>query len=65
MIGVAKSFRKDPVFQFGRRRRSRMDITSILAGLPYAHRTTAFSSHDRQVAFWYVRLRQQGEVDYP
>jgi len=65
MIGVAKSFRKDPMFQFGRRRRQRLNITSILAGLPYAHRTVAFSSHNRQVAFWYVRLRQQGEVDYP
>lgn len=65
MIGVAKSFRKDPVFYFGRSRRQRMDITRILAGLPYASRTAAFSSHDSQVAFWYVRLREQGEVDYP
>lgn len=65
MIGVAKNFRKDPKFQFGRSRNRRIDITSIIAGLPYAHRTVAFSSHDHQVAFWYVRLRQQGEVDYP
>ncbi len=65
MIGVAKSFRKDPQFYFGRKRRSRIDITSILAGLPHAHRTAAFSTHDSQVAFWYVRLRAQGEVDYP
>lgn len=65
MIGVAKNFRKDPMFQFGRARSQRMNITSILAGLPYAHRTVAFSSHGGQVAFWYVRLRAQGEVDYP
>jgi len=65
MVGVAKSFRKDPEFQFGRTRRTRRDITSILAGLPYAHRTVAFSSHANQVAFWYVRLREQRELDYP
>lgn len=66
MIGVAKSFRKDPVFQFcSGRKTNRRDITSILAGLPYAHRTAAFSASDGQVAFWYVRLREQKELDYP
>ena len=65
MIGVAKNFRKDPEFKFGRSHTSRKDISSILAGLPYAYRTTAFSAHGGQVAFWYVRLRSQGEVDYP
>lgn len=65
MIGVAKNFRKDPMFRFGRGTVNRKDITSILAGLPYAHRTVAFSSHGGQVAFWYVRLREQKEVDYP
>lgn len=65
MIGVAKSFRKDPEFRFGRSSAARRDITSLLAGLPYASRTVAFSSHGGKVAFWYVRLRRQGEVDYP
>lgn len=65
LIGVAKSFRKDPMFQFGRRTSQRKDITSILAGLPHAHRTVAFSSYDGQVAFWYVRLREQRDLDYP
>ncbi|MCX7914448.1 MAG: hypothetical protein N2511_07675 [Thermodesulfovibrionales bacterium] len=65
LIGVAKSFSKNPVFQFGRRTTQKKDITSILAGLKHAHRTVAFSAHDNQVAFWYVRLREQKEVDYP
>jgi hypothetical protein len=65
LIGVAKSFRKDPVFQFGGRSSKRKDITSILAGLPHAHRTVAFSTFDEKVAFWYVRLREQKELDYP
>lgn len=65
MIGVAKNFRKDPQFYFGRKRQQRRDITTILAGLPFAYRTAAFSAHDGQVAFWYVRLREQREVDYP
>ncbi len=64
LIGVAKSFKKDPVFQFGRARRPK-DITSVLAGLPHAHRTVAFDAYGGLVAFWYVRLREQRELDYP
>lgn len=65
LIGVAKSFRKDPVFEFGRRGSQRIDIINILANLPYAHRTVAFSVYGGQIAFWYVRLREQKEMDYP
>jgi len=66
LIGVAKSFSKTPRFYLGKKRRSKAkDINSILAGLPYAHRTVAFSAYDGQVAFWYVRLREQRELDYP
>ncbi len=66
MIGVAKNFRKDPEFYLGKGRKSvHMDITKILAGLPFAYRTAAFSAHDGKVAFWYVRLWKQGDVDYP
>jgi hypothetical protein len=64
VIGVAKNFSKDPRFHVGGRAVPR-DITKVLAGLPYAHRTAAFSTHRGQVAFWYVRLREQKEVDYP
>lgn len=67
MIGVAKNFRKDPEFRFGggKTRPKRQDITGILAGLPYAHRTAAFSAHGGKVAFWYVRLREQKKVEFP
>lgn len=65
MIGVAKNFRKDPVFRFGRGPGGRLGITRVLAGLPYASRTVAFSAHGGKVAFWYVRLREQKQVDYP
>ncbi|MBI2939072.1 MAG: ATP-binding protein [Chloroflexi bacterium] len=43
LVGVAKNFRKDPEFRFGRTRPVRKDISALLAGLPYAHRTVAFS----------------------
>ena len=66
LIGVAKSFSKTPQFYLGKKRRPKpKDITSILAGLPHTHRTVAFSAYDGQVAFWYVRLREQRELDYP
>lgn len=65
LIGVAKSFRKDPMFQLGRGSIKRLDLNSLLAGLAYAHRTSVFSIDDGRIAFWYVRLREQKEVDYP
>lgn len=65
LIGVAKSFRKDAMFHFGRRSTQRKDITGILAGLPHAHRTVAFNADGGKIAFWYVRLREQRELDYP
>jgi hypothetical protein len=66
LIGVAKSFSKSPQFYLGKGRKPKpKDITSILAGLPHAHRTVAFSAYEGRVAFWYVRLREQKELDYP
>jgi len=66
IIGVAKSFSKNLEFHLGHGRGSRKaDITSILASLPHEHRTAAFSTYGGKVAFWFVRLREQKEVDYP
>lgn len=65
VIAVAKSFRKDPIFKLGSRRSQHIDLTQLLARLPHAYRTAAFRSQDRKVAFWYVRIREQKEVDYP
>ncbi len=62
-MGVAGLI-KDPEFRFGRGGSKRRDITGILAGLPFASRTAAFSAHGGKVAFWYVRLREQKEVAY-
>ncbi len=44
MIGVAKNFRKDPQFIFGKKHHQRKDITQIIAGLPYAYRTAGIFS---------------------
>ncbi|MBI4675787.1 MAG: hypothetical protein HY741_29460 [Chloroflexi bacterium] len=68
IIAVAKSFRKDVIFTFGSKKKtseSRKDITKLLMGLPHNHRTVAFSAEGGKVAFWYVRMRAQDEVDYP
>jgi len=65
LIGVAKSFSKTPEFYLTKGRKKSIDITSLLAGLPFAHRTTAFSMDNGDIAFWYLRLREQRELDYP
>jgi len=66
-IGVAKSFDRMPEFHVrkGNKGMLKKDISSLLSGLKFAHRTVAFSAHGGQVAFWYLRIRDQGEVDYP
>lgn len=65
LIGVAKSFSKTPEFYLSKGRRKSIDITTLLAGLPFAYRTAAFSMENGEIAFWYVRLREQRELDYP
>jgi len=66
LIGVAKSFAKNPEFFLGTGRKpKRVDITTLLAGLPFSSRTVAFSMKGGNIAFWYVRLREQKELDYP
>lgn len=66
VIGVAKSFSKEPQFDLKLgRRREKFNITQLLARLPAEHRTVVFRGYNGRVAFWYVRLREQGQVDYP
>jgi len=64
IIGVAKAFSKQPEFYFGAQPKPK-DISMLLAGLPHCHRTAAFSAYNGQVAFWYVRMREQKQMDYP
>jgi len=66
VIGVAKNFRKDPQFVYGRGPRTeRHSIYGLLAKLQAEHRTAAFSARGGKVVFWYVRLREQKHLDYP
>ncbi len=66
VIGVAKSFRKDPQFVFGRGPRAqRLSIFQLLKDLQEGHRTAVFSAQGGEVVFWYVRLREQRHLDYP
>ncbi|MGC8960778.1 MAG: hypothetical protein ACP5OO_13555, partial [Chloroflexia bacterium] len=66
VVGVAKNFRKDPQFVFGRGPRAeRRSIYKLLADLGAQHRTAVFSAGEGQVVFWYVRLREQRHLDYP
>jgi hypothetical protein len=66
VLGVAKSFRRDPEFKVGRGiKGQRLNLTKLLAQLPNSHRTLAFGAKNGKLAFWYVRIREQGVVDYP
>lgn len=66
VLGVAKSFRRDVRFRYGRGPRAQdLTLYRLLADLPFAHRTVAFGARDGKFVFWYVRLREQGQVEYP
>jgi len=66
LLAVAKSFDKSVRFYFGRKPRERFDITRLLKDLPPGHRTCAFfSDAQKRVVFWYVRLWDKIELDYP
>lgn len=64
VIGIAKSFATTPKFKVGKGS-SQMGVTKLLAELPVAHRTPVFTVSGGDVGFWYVRLWEQGAVDFP
>lgn len=66
-IGAAKSFSREPQFSVRgeRGKRQNLNLYQLLAALPEAHRTAAFSVLSGTVAAWYVRIRPQREMDYP
>ena len=66
VLGVAKSFRRDVRFRYGRGPRAQnLTLYRLLAELPFAYRTAAFGALNGKVVFWYVRLREQGQMEYP
>lgn len=66
VLGVAKSFRRDVRFLYGRGPRGQdLTLYRLLAGLPVEQRTVAFGAPNGKVVFWYVRLREQGRMEYP
>lgn len=63
-IGVTKSFSREPTFKLAGSRKT-VNLYELLAGLPFSARTCAFAARSGQVAVWYVRLREQRQLDYP
>lgn len=66
-LGVIKNFTKEVLFELpgGRGATKQVDLHTLIAKLPVAHRTAVFGRPDGRVAFWYVRLRGPIELDYP
>lgn len=66
LIGVAKSFSREPRFSVKEERKKvTLNLCQLLAGLPEEHRTCVFGTMEGKLAFWYVRLWEQGHLDYP
>jgi len=61
-IGITKSFSKENVFAFGR---ERISLPKYIAKLQFGQRTPVFQAEEEKFAFWYIRLHEQKEVDYP
>jgi hypothetical protein len=65
-LGVTKSFSREPTFKLPSARGGRVvNLYELLSELPFSSRTCAFSARSGQVAVWYVRLREQKQLDYP
>jgi len=65
-VAISKSFTQRPRFEvFGRGEVQMKNLPRLLSGLKYEHRTPAFFTSKGKVIFWYLRMRAQGQVDYP
>ena len=65
-IGVAKSFNKELEFQLHRcGRREKKSLFHLFSDLKAEQRTAVWAMKGGKVAFWYLRLREQGTMDYP
>lgn len=61
-----KSFSKEPTFKLqGKRGGKTVNLYELLADLPYSSRTSAFSARSGDAAIWFLRLREQKQMDYP
>jgi hypothetical protein len=66
LLGVGKSFSKEPSFKVGAGPGGKiLNLFELLAKLEFGNRTIAFGAEGGKKAFWYVRLRPQKELDYP
>lgn len=64
-VAVSKSFTQRPRFDvFGKEVEMR-NLPRLLARLDFENRTPAFFTSKGKVIFWYLRLREQKQVDYP
>lgn len=61
-IGITKSFSKENTFIFGR---EKISLPKYITKLGFGQRTPVFQAAEEKFGFWYVRLHEQGEVDYP
>lgn len=65
-FGVTKSFSREPLFKLpGARGGRTVNLYELLANLPFSARTCAFAARSGKVVVWYVRLREQRQLDYP
>jgi hypothetical protein len=65
-FGVTKSFSREPQFSLpGKRGTRQVNLYELLSELPFSARTCAFSIRAGKAVQWYVRLREQKEMDYP
>lgn len=70
LVGVAKTFRRDSTFVMGTGPRARrLNLFGLLADLDEHHRTAVFprrrEGRSQLIAYWYVRLRPQRQLNYP
>ena len=65
-LGIAKSFNKELHFELrADGPREKKSLFRLLMDLRPECRTAVWAARGGKIAFWYVRLRAQGKLDYP
>jgi len=64
-VAVSKSFSQQPKFDVFKKETEMKNVPRLLAQLQVENRTPAFFTSKGKVIFWYIRMREQGQVDYP
>ena len=66
VIAVAKTFTTTQKFTvYDGKKRTKQNISTLISNLPLNHRTPVFEGYGGNTGFWYLRLRETKQLQFP